>query len=192
MHYYINIKILIRGKSMKKKLLSLALVIILGMLLCSCSGNSTEKMFGVKLPSGKKLELYMSREKAEDIMSDYEYEYDDYFHVYDYGFIELRYTDGLVSYIYCTDESEAAFLNGLGIGSTNYEEYGFMMDGQHSGSIINYKQLDGKYEKSDEYNKDMEFKEGIQVYIKTSKETKEITALSVYDIYSGFWRDYDE
>ena len=67
-----------------------------------------------------------------------------------------------------------------------------MMDGQHIGSVINYKLLDGKYEKSDEYNKDMVFKEGIQVYIETSKETKEITVLAVGDVYSGLWRDYDE
>ena len=65
---------------MKKKILSFALVIIFSMLLCSCSGNSPDKMFSVKLPSGEKLELYMSRDKVEEIMSSYEYDYNDHSH----------------------------------------------------------------------------------------------------------------
>ena len=178
---------------MKKKLLSLALVIILGMLLCSCSGNSTEKMFGVKLPSGKKLELYMSREKAEDIMSDYEYEYNDVFHTYDYGFISLAYTEGLLTSIKISGDSDVKLLNGLGIGSTDYEKYGFELDGQHFDSNINYKQTGDKYEQNDAVNiRDMEFKDGIQAYISISKENKEITYINISDIYSSVLNKYDE
>ena len=58
---------------MKKKLLFLVLVFMMGMLLCSCSGDSPNKMLGVKLPSGEKLQLYMSRDKVEEILSPYEY-----------------------------------------------------------------------------------------------------------------------
>jgi hypothetical protein len=43
---------------MKKKLLFLVLVFMMGMLLCSCSGDSPNKMLGVKLPSGEKLQIY--------------------------------------------------------------------------------------------------------------------------------------
>ena len=50
---------------MKKKGLLFVFILILGMLLCSCSGDSPDKMTGVKLPSGEKLELYMSRDKVE-------------------------------------------------------------------------------------------------------------------------------
>ena len=59
---------------MKKKGLLLVFMLILGMLLCSCSGDSPDKMTGVKLPSGEKLELYMSRVKVEELMSSYDYE----------------------------------------------------------------------------------------------------------------------
>lgn len=176
---------------MKKKLLSLALVIILGMLLCSCSGNSTEKMFGVKLPSGKKLELYMSREKAEDIMSDYEYEYDDFSHIYDYGFIRLAYTEGLLTSIDFTEGSDVTLLNGLGIGSTDYEKYGFELDG-YINTGISYKKTDGKYEKTDANLRDMEFKEGIIVTIYVSLENKEITDICIADTYSSVLGEFDE
>ena len=46
---------------MKKKILSFALVIIFSMLLCSCSGNSPDKMFSVKLRSVYK-ELHADHE----------------------------------------------------------------------------------------------------------------------------------
>lgn len=59
---------------MKKKGLLFVFMLILGMLLCSCSGDSPDKMTGVKLPSGEKLELYMSRDKVEELMSSYDYE----------------------------------------------------------------------------------------------------------------------
>ena len=122
---------------MKKKILSFALVIIFSMLLCSCSGNSPDKMFSVKLPSGEKLELYMSRDKVEEIMSSYEYDYNDHSHIYDYGFIKLAYTDGELSYLYSYGDNGVTFLNGLGFGSTDYEKYGFKLDGQHAESIMN-------------------------------------------------------
>ena len=112
---------------MKKKILSFALVIIFSMLLCSCSGNSPDKMFSVKLPSGEKLELYMSRDKVEEIMSSYEYDYNDHSHIYDYGFIKLAYTDGELSYLYSYGDNGVTFLNGLGFGSTDYEKYGFQL-----------------------------------------------------------------
>lgn len=62
----------------------------------------------------------MSREKAEDIMSDYEY--NDFFHTYDYGFISLAYTEGLLSSIKFSGDSDVTLLNGLGLGSTDYEK----------------------------------------------------------------------
>ncbi len=55
---------------MKKKGL---LLFIMWKCLCSCSGDSPDKMTGVKLPSGEKLELYMSRDKVEELMSSYDY-----------------------------------------------------------------------------------------------------------------------
>lgn len=82
---------------MKKKGLLFVFMLILGMLLCSCSGDSPDKMTGVKLPSGEKLELYMSRDKVEELMSSYDYEV--MLKKYNYGFVTLGYTDGLLSYI---------------------------------------------------------------------------------------------
>lgn len=172
---------------MKKKILSFALVIIFSMLLCSCSGNSPDKMFGVKLPSGEKLELYMNRDKVEEIMSSYEYDYNDHSHIYDYGFIKLAYTDGELSCLYSYGDNGVTFLNGLGFGSTDYEKYGFQLDGQHAGSIMNYKLVDGKYEQMGLINFskiDEEYKEYIQVYIAIDKATKKIQAISTGDAYA--------
>ena len=177
---------------MKKKILSLALIIILGILLCSCSGDSTEKMFGVKLPSGKKLELYMSREKAESIMSNYEYEYDDIFHIYDYGFIRLAYTEGILTSIDFGEDSDVTLLNGLGIGSTDYQKYGFEFQGQYLNTGISYKKVNGKYEQTDTDLRDMEFKDGIIVTIVISKENKEITYITIGDTYSSVLGEFDE
>lgn len=102
---------------MKKKGLLLVFMLILGMLLCSCSGDSPDKMTGVKLPSGEKLELYMSRDKVEELMSSYDYEV--MLKKYNYGFVTLGYTDGLLSYISFSNDSKTKLLNGLGIGSTD-------------------------------------------------------------------------
>ena len=79
------------------------------------------------------------------------------------------------------------FLNGLGFGSTDYEKYGFQLDGQHAESIMNYKLVDGKYEQMGLINFskiDEEYKEYIQVYIAIDKATKEIQAISTGDAYA--------
>ena len=151
---------------MKKKLLFLVLVFMMGMLLCSCSGDSPNKMLGVKLPSGEKLQLYMSRDKVEEILSPYEYIKRR--NIYDYGFMDLRYTDDLLTFIYCREDSGATFFNGLGIGSTDYEKYGFEYNEEKKYTVINYKKTGGKYEQIEDYDSSLEFKEGIQVYLEIS------------------------
>lgn len=175
---------------MKKNLLFLVLVFMMGMLLCSCSGDSPNKMLGVKLPSGEKLQLYMSRDKVEEIMSQYEYTKRD--KIYDYGFMDLRYTDGLLTFIYCREDSGATFFNGLGIGSTDYEKYGFGYNEEKKYTVINYKKTGGKYEQIEDYDRSLEFKEGVQVYLEISEEDKSVTTIAVHDIYCGNRSEFDE
>lgn len=171
---------------MKKKILSLALVIIFSILLCSCSGKSPDKMFGVKLPSGEKLELYMSRDKVEEIMSSYDYDYNSERCIYDYDFIRLAYTDGLLSYFYISgDDNGITLLNGLGFGSTDYEKYGFQSEGLRS--IVDYKLSNGKYEQTEQINFqeiDVEYKEYIQTYVIIDKATNEVHDICIADAYA--------
>ena len=147
-------------------------------------------MLGVKLPSGEKLQLYMSRDKVEEILSSYEYtkKYD----IYDYGFMDLRYTDDLLTFIYCWEDSGATFFNGLGIGSTDYEKYGFEYNEGKKYTVINYKKAGGEYEQIEDYDSSLEFKEGIQVYLEISEEDKSVTTIAVHDIYCGNRMEFDE
>lgn len=176
---------------MKKKGLLLVFMLILGMLLSSCSGDSPDKMTGVKLPSGEKLELYMSRDKVEELMSSYDYEIK-LMH-FDYGFVTLGYTDGLLSYISFSDDSKTKLLNGLGIGSTDYEKYGFQLDGQHVNSELMFQKVNGKYEKIDNAKqaRDLEFQEGFDAAIVVSDD-KGIDKVLICDLYTIVWHDFEE
>ena len=176
---------------MKKKGLLFVFMLILGMLLCSCSGDSPDKMTGVKLPSGEKLELYMSRDKEEELMSSYDYEV--MLKKYNYGFVTLGYTDGLLSYISFSNDSKTKLLNGLGIGSTDYEKYGFQLDGQHVNTDLLFQKVNGKYEKIDsaEQARDFEFQEGFDAGIIVSDDNKVDTVI-ICDLYTVIWGDYEE
>ena len=65
----------------------------------------------------------MSRADVEKIMGDEEYKLVN--NTYDYGYITLGYTDGLLSYISFNGDSTVSLLNGLSLGDTNYDKYDF-------------------------------------------------------------------
>lgn len=172
---------------MKKKMLCLVTALLLGVLLCACSGSSAEKMFGVKLPSGDKLKLYMDRADVEKIMGDEEYELVN--DVYDYGYITLGYTDGLLSYITFDGDSTVSLLNGLSLGDTNYDKYDFTIYQDHDGNAF-YKNNNGKYELTDTFDTNMEFQDGVTVSIFISSE-KKVKSVMILDSYVASVRRLD-
>ena len=147
---------------MKKKMLCLVTALLLGVFLGACSGSSAEKMFGVKLPSGDKLKLYMSRADVEKIMGDEEYK--------------------LVN-------STVSLLNGLSLGDTNYDKYDFTVYNDKDGNAY-YKNNNGKYELTDTFDPKMEFQDGVTVTIYLSSE-KKVESVMVLDSYVAMVRRLD-
>ena len=172
---------------MKKKMLCLVTALLLGVLLGACSGSSAEKMFGVKPPSGDKLKLYMSRADVEKIMGDEEYKLVN--NTYDYGYITLGYTDGLLSYISFNGDSTVSLLNGLSLGDTNYDKYDFTVYNDKDGNAY-YKNNNGKYELTDNFDPKMEFQDGVTVTIYLSSE-KKVESVMVLDSYVAMVRRLD-
>ena len=172
---------------MKKKMLCLVTALLLGVLLGACSGSSAEKMFGVKLPSGDKLKLYMSRADVEKIMGDEEYKLVN--NTYDYGYITLGYTDGLLSYISFNGDSTVSLLNGLSLGNTNYDKCDFTVYNDKDGNAY-YKNNNGKYELTDTFDPKMEFQDGVTVTIYLSSE-KKVESVMVLDSYVAMVRRLD-